>query len=436
MRDRGKNNLFWRLMRTKKSSAKGHEDFVTEALASVLYADQELAKHFLKSVLRTNTDWPDFIEVKTQTSYPSDLVGASLIDLELRSESMVVFVENKISAPLNKYMIESEDSSNPKEIDQIEKYDIVLAGLDTSHPSERHLLAIGQEPLKQPSDNLQYFRRDFLWWDIYRIIDEYYSPLNSKIFPDDYRRVLANEFLAFLQIARLDPPRKLSQSSFSASDAVRLLADAIREVGEYTKVTKGKNESGFTIVMPGRCFIVWFDGQPAIRASEVKVGGLRPPELDDTFWNASVAEQGRFLAAFIESLPRLERDESAPVSVEEALTQFVNCQEEAENILTLILDRWEQLPSTGKKTSAVKEISLVTGSIRVRLAPYSSAEWVILNTGIGKVDMARALLRDSFEYDEPAGALRKGQVNMPLEELAKPGGGEKLMSVIESLAAP
>jgi len=435
MRDHAKNNLFWRLMKTERSSAEGHEDFVTEALAVVLNADQKLTRYFLQSLVQIDIDENEQIVVQTQSLYESKAVGSSSIDLELRSESVLLFVENKISASLNKYLVESEIDPDGKTIDQIEKYDVVLHGLDNSHPSLRHLIAIGQEPLKQPGDNLLYFRRDFLWWDVYRIIEDHYASQSNDIQKDDYRRYLASEFLRFMQISHLDPPKRLSQSKFSVSDAVRLLAEAIRETSNYIKVTKAQNESGFKINTIGRNFVIWFDNQHAIRAFEEKVGGLKTPMLDESFWNADVSQQRNLLKRIIESLPHLEHDDSVPISLDDALAQFKN-RGIAEAILGAILERWPQSPSTGKKSSNVKEISCVVGSITVRLAPYKSYERVILNTKVGneKVHLTRRLLKDLFEYSEPAGELRIGHVNMPLNLVTGPVELNQLMDVIEQLA--
>ena len=89
----------------------------------------------------------------------------------------------------------------------------------------------------------------------------------------------------------------------------------------------------------------------------------------------------------------------------------------------------------GKKSSYVKEISCLTGEIRVRLAPYKSYERVVLNTGINeKVHLARRLLNEAFEYSESEGELRRGHVNMPLDLVSGPDELIKLMNAIEKLA--
>jgi|GEM_PF-5152685 len=431
------SNLFWRLMHTERSSAEGHEDFVTEAFAAVLLADQNLTQHFVNSILGVKLNQLERVVVETQSEYDSVKAGISRPDMEFRSESFVLFVENKIGASLNNYLIESSTENDEKETwDQVKKYDTTLQLLGDLHPSERYLIAIGQVPLKSVHADLTYFKGGFLWWDVFRIINEYYENSSLDLGHDSYQRWLINEFLVFMQITHLDPPKKLCKSKFSTPDAVRLLAEAIIEAGNYIKVSKVQNNCGFKLFMAKQNFTIWFDNDPAsIRAFKENAGALIVPTLDDSFWYADVSDQKSLLAKIVRNVEQLEHDDSVPVSLADALAQFGN-REIARSILDAILERWPQSPSTGKKSSKVKEISCVVGSITVRLAPYKSYERVILNTKVGneKVHLARRLLKELFEYSEPGSELRVGHVNMPLDLVPGPVELNQLMDVIEQLA--
>ena len=72
--------------------SEGHEDFVTEAFAAVLFADQNLTKHFLNSILDVNVDQTERVVVETQSEYDSGKAGMSRPDMELRSKSFILFI--------------------------------------------------------------------------------------------------------------------------------------------------------------------------------------------------------------------------------------------------------------------------------------------------------------------------------------------------------
>jgi hypothetical protein len=432
-----KTNLYWRLMKSERSSAEGHEDFVTEALASVLHADEALARHFLSSLTPTNVREDENILVETQTSYPATVAGESLIDLELRTDSIVLFVENKIGASLNKYLVESTDEEDEESIDQVKKYDLVLQNLDDSHPIERHLVVIGQEPLRQHSEDLQHYYRDYLWWDVYRIIEKFHEKRDDNGMVADHRKHLAMEFLRFLEITNLSPPQKLNRSGFSVTDAVRALAEAIRDVGGYNRVTRVKNETGFKIFTPDRVFEVWFDNLPTLQAFEVGFGGLKVPAFNETFWYNDASGQITMLGEIVRLLPSLERDDSAPIPMEAALDQFRN-RSLAESILEHLLEEWPQSPRTGRGTSKTKEITFVAGRIGVRLSPYAS-EHVSIDTRVrnkGLINLARQLVKDILDYSEPLESQKKAQINLPLDLLVEPDTVSKLMRVLKQLANP
>jgi len=60
-----KNNLFWRFMNSEIPSAEGHEDFVTEALASVLQANENLTRQLLERLLGLRICSEERIEIRT-----------------------------------------------------------------------------------------------------------------------------------------------------------------------------------------------------------------------------------------------------------------------------------------------------------------------------------------------------------------------------------
>lgn len=432
-----KTNLYWRLMKSEWSSAGGHEDFVTEALASVLHADKALARHFLSSLVPTKICEDENILVGTQTSYPATVAGESLIDLELRTDSILLFVENKIGASLNKYLVESTDKENEESIDQVKKYDLALKNLDDSHPMERHLVVIGQEPLRQHSEDLQHYYRDYLWWDVYKIIEKFHEQRDNNGMVADHGRHLAMEFLRFLEITNLSPPQKLNRSEFSVTDAVRALAEAIRDIGGYDRVTRVKNETGFRIFMPDRVFEVWFDNLPTLQAFEVGFGGMKVPLLNEDFWNSGASEQIAILGEIVRLLPSMERDNSAPIPLESALDQFSN-RSVTESILENLLEEWPQSPKTGRGTSKIKEITFVAGRIGVRLSPYAN-EHVSVDTRVrnkGLINLARQLVKDVLGYSEPIERQKKAQINLPLDLLVEPDTVSKLMRVLKQLANP
>ncbi len=79
---------------------------------------------------------------------------------------------------------------------------------------------------------------DYLWWDIYRIIDDYSSGIPASKLDDEVGSYLVNQFLLFLKISKLDPPNALRISNFSHPCGFRILAEAIRNSGEFDKISK------------------------------------------------------------------------------------------------------------------------------------------------------------------------------------------------------
>lgn len=428
-------NLFWRLLRSESSSVTGHEDFVTEAFRTILAHDHALIHSFVKETTHVDLPQNETLQVSSQSTYNSVQVGSCCIDLEIRSNSLFLFVEDKISASLGKYRIEEEVNSANAEsetIDQITKYDRLLGELDESYPANRHLILISQDPAKIPNQSLRYFKESYLWWDIYKIIDKYHQ--KAKHNERDYSTWLRSQFLEFLELSHLDPPKALRKKNFESSSAVRLLAEAIQEYGEYENVGRAHLDTGFYVIINGRRFEIWFDAQPSFRAAETKRGGLKLPELTESFWEASEIEQRTELKKIISGLPAFDTDEKASVSVREAIEQFdPKIQEHVQDLLDRLTKIWPQDPSTGKKVSAHKEISIGTGNIRIRFAPYRRGHLVV-RTGTERVDQAARIIGDYLNCRKEQLEIWKTQVNVPFQLLRENGARRQMIEAIKDLA--
>jgi hypothetical protein len=433
MKSSPKENLFWRLMRAEQNTVAGHEDFVTEAFASVLVTDPALGKHIFESLLDVSLGPPGKILFKTQSGYSSSRVGSSSIDLEVRTESCLIFVENKIEAKLNQYVIEAENKDEQELINQLQKYDIVLSEMGPEEPADRHLIAIGQVPLEKQSSVLKFYRRQVFWWDIYVLIQSYLSSSTGNS-DHEIESWLAREFLRFMEFGKLSQPMSIRKDYFEPSDATRLLADAIQRAGGFADANRAQSGRGFSIKKDERSYVVWFTEIGELRVFEISSGALKPPPMDSDFWTASVDDQANCLTRIIKEIPGLDRDSSARVDLDSALNQFHENYELANYIVKKILERWPQNPETGKGVSKVKEIRMSVGSFRVAVAPYATFERLILIFGADRVPEVAGEIESMIPGMSLELHITSEQINIPLRSIGTLENADRVLNVISALS--
>ena len=434
MKSNPKKNLFWRLMRAEQNTVAGHEDFVTEAFASVLVTDPALGKYIFEALLGVSLGPSSEIFFKTQSGYSSSRVGSSSIDLEVRSKSCLIFIENKIEAKLNQYVIEAENKDEQELINQLQKYDIVLSEMGPEEPVDRHLIAIGQVPLETQSSTLTFYRLQAFWWDIYVLIQSYLSSSTRRNSEHEIEFWLAREFLRFMEFGKLSQPSPIRKNRFEPSDATRLLADAIQKAGGFTHARRAQSGRGFSIRKDGRSYVVWFTEIGELRVFEVSAGALMPTPMEADFWTASVDDQANCLVRIIKEIPVLDRDSSARVDLDSALNQFHENYELANYIVKKILERWPQNPETGRGVSKVKEIRMSVSSFRVAVAPYSEFERLILIFGADRVPKVAGEIESLIPDMSLELHITSEQINIPLRSIGTKESADRVLNVISALS--
>ncbi len=176
-------DLLTQLHKRGRDGRNPDEGFVSEVLAAAMACDPGLARRTL-GLWGIGIPDDEEISVRTEVEYPPVEGGVvkqqSFIDVEVRSVSTLVWVENKVGASLNKYRIEVD--GEPSERDQVEKYGAVLNGLDAiwptlecggpTVPQRRFLVVLARDSIEGARPELRFLgsRR---WVELYRSWEEY-----------------------------------------------------------------------------------------------------------------------------------------------------------------------------------------------------------------------------------------------------------------------
>lgn len=90
-------NLFNRLLRLRKNYEYRTplEDFTTEILAGVLNSNPEIKRKFIQDFLQLGDD--ECI-IRTQSYHPLEGYSNCIIDLEIKGENVICFIENKVNS--------------------------------------------------------------------------------------------------------------------------------------------------------------------------------------------------------------------------------------------------------------------------------------------------------------------------------------------------
>ena len=296
----------------------GREDYITEVVAAALAADADVGGTLVHSILR------DLFEIKiegsarvlTQTEYDSKGAGVSRIDMEVRTEQDVVFLENKTGAPIGL----RADERTSGVIDQVAKYQRELDAAGASE-ARRHLAMLTYAPEPEPESD-RYWRGDRRWWDLYRAV-EAAPPTGS-----DYADRLRAEMLGFLSDVQLDPPAALRPANLDKPSTVqRVLAMAIEVAREVCKNPRPSAGPGYLFETRGEDGpdLSWSTGFAAgTFYARVASQGYRLASVPDDFHEMSVAEQVDALATVIGSLPATPIDpaRAGGLSLEDFLAGF------------------------------------------------------------------------------------------------------------------
>jgi hypothetical protein len=152
---------------SKVNSNTPVEDFTTEVFASILETDEEILNIFISEILDLNFD--DF-QIETQKNYTLNSGERAIIDIVLKSQNIICFIENKV---------ESCEGLN-----QLDKYSKVLDSLPEY--KERYLFYCTK--YFDPKEETRHRFRQFRWFNIAKIIKssennlakEFYNFLKSN----------------------------------------------------------------------------------------------------------------------------------------------------------------------------------------------------------------------------------------------------------------
>jgi hypothetical protein len=291
---------------SKQPRSFGREDYVTAAVALVLQADAEAGGSLTERVLGElyGVALHGRPRVLAQAEHPDLGCGISYIDLEVRTESDWVLLENKTGTGLGTRL----DRETGEEVDQLAKYSRVLdhAPVPEAH---RHIGMLVWAP--QPRLQSTYFRGARYWWELYQVLAS--TPATG----DGYADRLRAELLSFFQYLELDPIAPLRRDDLGQVSVVqRLLARtvslAVQEGADLLQPRPGTTGAYLFERATAEGRQGWsfgFSGGELF--AHVSNEGYRQVELPQAFLSATdVEEQVRGLAAVLCALPTAPRDAS------------------------------------------------------------------------------------------------------------------------------
>lgn len=329
-----RTNLFERLMPGRPRASLnqprsfGREDYVTEVVAAVLRADSEAGGDLCAHVVRTlfGIELQGRPVVRTQTPYPDREAGVSHIDLEVRTERDVVFLENKTGSSLGVRV----DARSGTEIDQLAKYQRELDH-DSVDERYRHVAMLTWSPQPDPADT-RYWRGCAFWWDLHRAVSS--APLTGDAYADRLR----HEMLSFFAVIELDPPQPLRADSLSVPSAVqRVLALAIaraisRPGAPPLQDVRPATWSGYLFDMAdehGGARTWGFGFGAGALVAHVSGEGYRRIHLPESFLRDDIEQQVEAMTECLRALPSAPPDPTrrGGLSEEDFLDAFHNARD-------------------------------------------------------------------------------------------------------------
>jgi hypothetical protein len=307
-------NLFKTLMPSRPGAMStsrqprsfGREDYVTAAVALVLQADVEAGGSLTERVLGElyGVALHGRPRVLAQAEHPDLGCGISYIDLEVRTESDWVLLENKTGTGLGTRL----DRETGEEVGQLAKYSQVLDHAPVPE-ANRHIGMLVWAP--QPRPQSAYFRGARYWWDLYQAL------ASAPATKDGYADRLRTELLSFFRFLELDPIAPLRRDDLAQVSLVqRLLARtvsmAVQEGAELLHprpATTGAYLFERATAEGRESWSFGFSGGELF--AHVSNEGYRQVALPEGFLSANDAEdQVRALAAILCALPTAPRDAS------------------------------------------------------------------------------------------------------------------------------
>lgn len=184
-------NIFLRLRKYSGGMIPQDENYVTEALATLLEEFPSFRVSLIRDLFGTET-WLE-ASVKTQAAYETKRFGRAVLDLVIEDKDNFIVVEVKVESGLNYY--ESREEIDRDTYDQIAKYEDCVG----FPPHKRiSLFVLSKYPLNLGDFNYRYFKPDsnqLLWKTLFAEGDKYCRSLVSDT-PEKY---MLGKFLDYLK---------------------------------------------------------------------------------------------------------------------------------------------------------------------------------------------------------------------------------------------
>ena len=413
---------------------EGQETWLTQALGRVLHTEPALARTVVRfwCGIAVPSDAPVRVVTEQPLRVPRDRQWVS-IDMVIAVPGHVVFIENKLDAPLNTYLTHVAGTAEIET--QAQRYQRVL----DHHRGEDqgHLVILG----KQRPPGVETFRT---WWELHQLLAEHLASGDERATAGQY---LAAQFLQFLGEVNLDPPKALRLgNAFVPRHAHRLLVEvaevlpdafeaSVRRNGRLTLIHTGCGVAFQKALMSppqvevrGRHHEIWLTNG-ALRISRDTVGLLQTPDLGNMFWLGTIDHQRNVLATVIGDLPKLKPTDGARLTPEEVASRNEDHSKLALRIVEQVEARWGIGPRVGTNKRAVPEITFGLGTgWRLRLRITDKQAYVVFGVGDELVPRVRdelaALVGSQLQ-------VRKHQVNLPLALFSE----DQIDAVLDVMAA-
>lgn len=187
-------NLFLQLKKYSGAAISQDENYITEALATLLEEFPSFRTYLIRELFNIETG-PE-ATVKTQVAYETGQLGLgrAILDLVLEDANNFIVVEVKIESGLNYY--ESAEGSDQVTHDQIRKYED-CEGFPTNKTIS--IFTLSKYPLLLKAADYKYFKHEVLWRTLFAKMENYHRQLTSET-PEKY---LLDNFMYYLKEERM-----------------------------------------------------------------------------------------------------------------------------------------------------------------------------------------------------------------------------------------
>jgi hypothetical protein len=183
-------NLFLQLKKYSGGAISQDENYVTEALATLLEEFPSFRTYLVRELC--NIELEPEATVRTQVIYETGQLGLgrAILDLVIEDTSNFIIIEVKVESGLNYY--EAVEGGDQVVYSQITKYEN-CEGLPTNKSIS--IFTLSKYPLHVKAVDYHYFKHEVLWRTLFAKMEDYHRTLASET-PEKY---LLGKFMCFLK---------------------------------------------------------------------------------------------------------------------------------------------------------------------------------------------------------------------------------------------